>query len=1179
MDGSPPLKKMEEAVKIRNLKNKEESALGAHHKKSMAEMDKETMKKLEEINKSKEDEENRINEMYEQSRVEFVNSLDMDVPKTIFLRVPGVLFACALLSYLIGRLRLNFSLLVLVLYGMYFLFSRNVRKFKKSMAALVFRDERRRKVCELESVEWINFAVERVWKIIEAEVSKEVFRVVNPILAEKCPSFLSQLALSEFTLGSLPPTLKGISFDSRAAQNVVSFDAEVFFVPLETGRGAAMMCLSDSMNWNSRIVLTARLGLSVKGKGLDIPIMVRNLSFAGRMRIILTLAKSLVTPLVSVELCFLSAPQIDFDLCPLKSIDLMNMPGLSTFIHTLIDSNLQKMLVDPNSLTIDLRKKGKEEAAPQGVVLLHLYSLDNTSDMSCYAEIDVDGRRLYKTERREGTRIVYNEYFYVVVHNRDDTVNVTFTSTAVNVSHKYGTAGVCLKKLRSIGSVLQDIKIWRKGTIRAVLETDIKYYPVVHGPVVPNQHMAAQTVVIIGVQQIENLQGQRKPRNRLYNTFCQVMVCEALAGKLQRKDESLTDFLAGALKGAGSLSKNIAGVLTKNLKSGFNTLTGTSEAEDTEALQGASHTTMFVGRTHRVMETRSPFFDEKFEVFCRNIQKDVLYLTVVDQQESENEVIGTVDVPLRDVYDGTEAFFKIKGAQQGRVKLSFAMHYITPFISPFKRYVHAVRIRLVQLVTTYDEGVFYAVVKNRRESFFIDNFCYGDLPINREVIVPAEEDDRLRIFLFRENFNESDFIGEGTVDVVNSTQEVEVVERGEVEGTVTVSVEVEELRGVGCVRCARSGSGGVTGRHSGEEHLDEERSDKHANQNEIEERLEDAVAAGRITDENVLGMEGLAGPVAGPNDEISEKECPVHRDCLSEINPHESEVSSTYLRRDVVTPKPEISDSTYHAVQVAFRHFEGVRENFFIEFVCDDEVIKKSGLIKAREGTADQDAQGMLGVYEHCHLNSNCEVFTLLCGESVVRAKLRTAAFGKTRVIGECVVPKRCMEEKVALGGDAHVLMTVCAQRACFKWRDYFKVGYLEVRILGATKVRGVEKNSMSDPYVKAYLNNTKVYKTKTIQNTVNPSFNESFFCKVNIMTDVIRFDVIDWNRIETDQLISFVEIPLYFVVEGFTEVRLQLIDALKMRKDGSYLHLGFVFNKTYKGGENAKKIAASTFI
>ncbi|ELA47900.1 hypothetical protein VCUG_00620 [Vavraia culicis subsp. floridensis] len=1157
---------MEEAVKIRNLKNKEESAMGAHNKKSVADMDKETTKRLEEINRSKEEEENKINEMYERSRVEFVNSLNMDVPKTIFLQVPGVLFACALLSYLIGRLRLNFSFLVLVLYGMYFLFSRNVAKFKKSMAALVFRDERRRKVCELESVEWMNFAIERVWKIIEAEVSKEVFRVVNPILAEKCPSFLSQLVLSEFTLGSLPPTLKGISFDPRAAQNVISFDAEVFFVPLETGRGAAMMCLSDSMNWNSRIVLTARLGLNVKGKGLDIPIMVRNLSFSGRARIILTLAKSLVTPLVSVEVCFLTAPQIDFDLCPLKSIDLMNMPGLSTFIHTLINSNLQKMLVDPNSITVDLRKKGKEEIAPQGVVLLHIYSLDNTSDMSCRADIDVDGRRLYKTEKREGTRIVYNEYFYVVVHNRDDTINVNFTSMAVNVSHKYGTAGVCLKKLRSIGNVLQDIKIWRKGAIRAVLETDIKYYPVLHGPVVPNQHMAAQAVLIITVQQIENLQGQRKPRNRLYNAFCQVMVCEALSGKLQRKDESISDFFTGALKSAGSLSKNIAGVLTKNLKSGFNTLTSTGDTEeDTEVLQGASHSTMFVGRTHRVMETRSPFFDEKFEVFSRNIQKDVLYLTVIDQQESENEVIGTVDIPLRDVYDGTEELYRIKGAQQGRVKLSFAVHYITPFISPFKRYVHAVRVRLEKLVTTYDEGIFYAIIKNKRESFFIDNFCYGDLPINREIIVPAERDDRLRMFLFRENFNESDFIGEGMVDVVGGAQEVEIVERGELEGTVTVNVEVEELNGVGCVRCTRESGIG----------------DELPN-NKARDDVIAPTADAQITDENVLDMEeppAPGKPIAEPNDEISEKACAVHRDHLSEINPHESEASSTYLRRDVVKTKADTSASMYHVVQVAFRHFEGVNENFFIEFVCDDEVIKKSGLIKVRAGTADSDTQGVLGMYEHCHLNSNCEVFTLLCGESVVRAKLRTAAFGKTKVVGECVIPKKCMEEKVSLGGDVHVLMTVCAQQACFKWKDYFKVGYLEIRILGATKVRGVEKNSMSDPYVKAYLNNTKVYKTKTIQNTVNPSFNENFFCKVNIMTDVLRFDIIDWNRIETDQLISFVEIPLYFVVEGFTEVKLQLIDALKMRKDGSYLHLGFVFNKTYKGEDSVKKIAASIFI
>lgn len=1148
-----PLNIMEEAIKIRNLKNNSETVVKTEEKKHPADAERGTAERLEEMNRAIEDEKSRINQMYERSRVEFVNSLSMDTPRMVFLQLPGILFACAVLSYLIGRFHLSVSLLLVLMYAMYYVFSRNVSKFKRSMGAIVFKDERRRKVCELEPVEWINFAAERVWKIIESEVSKEVFRIVNPILAEKCPSFLSQIALSEFTLGSLPPVVKGISFDPRTSQDTLSFDAEVFFVPLEVSKGAAMMCLNDSMNWNSRIVLTARLGLNVRGKGLDIPVMVRNLSFAGRARIILKLTRCVMMPVKSVDFCFLSPPQIDFDLCPLKSIDLMNLPGLSTFIRTLIDSNMQKMLIDPNSITIDLQKKGKEEVIPEGVVLLHIYSLDNRSDESCCAEIDVDGRCLFKTDKREGVRIVYNEYFYMVVNSKDEAINVNFISTAVNVSHKYGTASVSLKKLRSIGCMLQDIKIWKKGSIRAVLETDVKFYPVIHGPKVPNSHMSAQAVIVMTVHQIENIQGQKKPRNQLYNTFCQVLVCEKMADKVLKKEESMANLLSGALKTAGSLSKNIAGNLTKNIKSGFNTLTSTGQAEETEVLQGASHTTMFIGRTRRVMETRSPFFDEKFEFFSRNIRKDMLYMTIVDQHEGEDEVIGRVDIPLKDVHDGTEGYYKIKGAQQGRVKLSFSFHYIAPFISPFKRYASAVRIRINGMTTTYDEGVFYAVVKNRRESFFVDNFCYGDLPINREIIVPAEDDDHLKMYLFRENYNECDYIGEGRIELKAGMQEVDMVERGEVGGSLAIEIDIERLTGIGCKRC----------------------------------RAEDQTGNGKVamSDESSVHSAAEKDRLVSPGDELSDKECVLHTGHLSDVNPHESDATSHYMRRDAVTVRQGTSSGLFHVVQVCFKHFDDVYEDFFIEFVCGDEVIKKSGLIKLRkdnkavEDAADNDRLNVLGVYEHRMISSNCEVFTLLCGENPIKAQLRTSSFGKTRIIGECLIPKKCMDEKVSLGTRGNVQLTVCTQVAQFKWRDYFKIGYLEVRILSAARIRGVEKNNLSDPYIKVYLNNTKIHKTKTMLNTVNPTFNENFCCKVNIMTDVLRFEVIDWNRIETNQLISLVEVPLYFVVEGFTDITLHLIDALKMRKDGSCLNLAFVFNKQYKGSENVKKIAASSFV
>lgn len=1090
-------------------------------------------KKLSEDEVKKEEEKN-IESMYEQSKVEFQNALNLDEPKFTFLKIPSILFGCCFFSFILGHFGFSFIYLGLIMYCTYFMFSRSIEKFKLSMQAIVFKSERRRLVSELESVEWINFAISRVWKIIESEVCKEVFRTVNPILMEKCPGFLAGIGLSEFTLGSMPPVIKGIAFDSKREKNTISFDCELFFIPLETGRGPAAFLLEDSANWNSRIVISARIGLALKGRGINVPVLVQNLSFYGKARIILKLSKDLKSPLKSVEFCFLSQPEIDFDLSPLKAIDLMNLPGLSSFIHNLIDSNVSQQLVDPNSIKIDLVHKIAKDIVPQGVVLLHIYSMLNKTDESCIGEIDVDGRQLYRTQQREGTQMVFNEYFYIIVNSKDEMLNIIFRSKNVNTQSKYGTAGLCLRKLRGIGSVLQSTKIWKKGSTRSVIDTDLKFYPVIQGPALPKKHMSGQAIYIVTIQYIENIQAQRKSKNRFYNIFVQIMVCGKMDDQVAQKAETPLEFIQSALAQSGAITKNIAGAITKNLKTGFNTIIGQTEKNPVEMLMEASSSTFFIGRTKTIKETRSPIFEEKFELFSRHINKDMLYLTIIDQQEEQSEVIGHLEVPLKDVYNGTEETYKIKGAQSGRIKLNFDVHYITPFISPFKQYKTAVRLRLEQLITSFDEGIFYTVIRNRQESFFIDSFCFGDLPINREIIVPAQQDeDSLKIYLFRENLNESEYIGSGDVEILGKTHQVDLKIGEDLSATLIIEMDTELLCGIGCEQC------------------------------ETSETLNSKIEQTQMTVANV-----------------PELDCVLHTDNLDNMNPCESSMSEDFHDRSIIKTVPKTTSKMFHVVQVCFKHFENIHEDFVIEFLSGDEIIKKSGIIKVQSRSELTSIENnVLGVFEHCRLNSNCEVFTLLCGQNPIFARLRTTEFGKKTILGECTIPKRCFDKKVSLGKNNSAQLTVCSQKAPFKWRDFFKIGFLEIRILNAFKLRGVELDGTSDPYVRLFLNDKKIFKTKTIQGTINPVWNEKVLTKVNMMTDVLRFEITDWNRIESNQMISFVEIPLYFLVEGFTEVNLHLIDAIKMRKDGSILHLGFSFDKELKQKQKGIYFRQSEFI
>lgn len=1161
-------------------------------------------KELTEEEKKKNQDERDIEMRYKQSKIEFKNALDLDQPKITFFKVPLILMGCCILSFIVGFFHFSILNLIFIIYCSYFIFSRSVEKFKKSMQVLVFKSERRRLVSELESVEWINFAISRIWDVIESEICKEVFRTVNPILMEKCPSFLAGISLSEFTLGSIPPVIKGISFDKKREKNLISFDCEMFFVPLETGKGAVSFLLEDSANWNSRIVISARVGLALKGRGLDVPVLVQNLSFYGKARIIMKLSRDLKAPLQYVEICFLTQPQIDFDLSPLKTIDLMNLPGLNSFIHNLIDSNLSQQLVDPNSIKIDLTNKISKEVVPKGIVLLHIYSMLNKTDESCVGEIDIDGRRLFKTQQREGTNIIFNEYYYLILNHKDEMLNIIFRSRNIQSQQKYGTAGICLKKLKGIGSILQSAKIWKKGHARSVLDTDVKFYPVIEGPVLPKKHLSGQAIYIITIQYIENLQGQKKSRTKFYNSCVQVIVCSKLDEIEKQKAEGPYDLIKAALSISGSITQTIAETVTRKIKSGYNSVIGQENIEDAEMLMEASSSTFFIGKTRTILETRSPVFDEKFEVFSRHINKDYLYLTIIDQQGEKTEVVGSLDVRLKNVFDEGEEIYKIKGAQTGRIKLSYKVHYITPFISPFKRYRTAVRIRISQLVTTYDEGVFYAVIKNKKESFFVESFCFGDLPINREVIIPVEEDeDHIKIYLFRENLYESEYIGTGELEIIADTLQIELKDKDFLAATLIVDVDTEPLTGIGCAQCQRPETQNskiertdpsihenlslkTESPLSSNNQENEKFSKKEKNKEKIntESKEESRISHNKTsnpikkTPQHFQNIDKEKSNIA--QKDTDEVECVLHAENLDDMNPCESSISDAFHERDIIRTMSKISSKMFHVLQVCFKHFENIFNDFFIEFVCDGEIIKKSGVIKVQSRSELSSVEKKtLGGFEHCRLNSNCEVFTLLCGQSSVLARLRTAEFGEKKIIGECYIPKGCFDEKISLGKENSAQLTVCSQKAPFKWKDYFKIGFLEIRILNAIKVRAVESDGTSDPYVKVYLNNKKIYKSQTIQGTIGPIWNESVIAEINMMVDVLRFEIIDWNRIESNQLISFVEIPLYFLTEGFTETNLHLIDAVKLRPDGSILHLGFSFNKELKEKQKAVKVYKSDFL
>jgi Ca2+-dependent lipid-binding protein len=140
-------------------------------------------------------------------------------------------------------------------------------------------------------------------------------------------------------------------------------EIEALFMPIEISEDSSVFIRKNAgFQWNSKIVLTARVGSALMKVGVDIPVMIKSMSFRGKLRIQLKLTSEI--PLVkTVEACFVEMPKIDFVLKPLKSFDLMDMPGLSNWMFATIYAVLGSQAVNPNKISIDLDKilkKGNE---------------------------------------------------------------------------------------------------------------------------------------------------------------------------------------------------------------------------------------------------------------------------------------------------------------------------------------------------------------------------------------------------------------------------------------------------------------------------------------------------------------------------------------------------------------------------------------------------------------------------------------------------------------------------------------------------------------------------------------------------------------------------------------------------------------------------------------------------
>ncbi|KAH9412221.1 hypothetical protein HK407_01g01140 [Ordospora pajunii] len=970
-------------------------------------------------------------DVHERDVEEFCNILDIQPRSGVFfyIRIPGLIFVGALAGYLIGKFNFSVVNLFFVGYAIFFVYNRKIDRFTRSLKSLVYHNARKEKARNNgETVEWLNYITRKMWEVAEPVVSAQVYQNVNNELLKVTPPFLNGLRLTEFTLGSRSPIVEGVSYINMEG-HALAVEMEVAFIPLEASKDVVRYLEGDQKNWNSKIQLSARVGTK-NGIGINLPILVKELFFKGKIRIAANLFSKNVF-VKDVEVCLMDMPEIDFTLVPLKTVDVMDVPGLSKWIRSIIGSALSSTIVNPNSIVVDVDKISKDKGKTIGVVCLQILDVENDGDERLQAEIDVDGRVGYQTRYVGGRGIVYNEHFYIPIENVDSRIGISLRSESKSTRRRSGSIflrNLPLGKIEEFSrngmydprrTFFSKARLIRDEQTYSFANTNMQFYPL-------QERRSNSGVVKMTLVGIEDLQGNKMSKTSMYSTFCTVIV-----SPINREESSIPiGFVENTVNVSALMMSGIidtSGGMISGILPGLETTS--------TRLLPSSKSTFYVFESKRIFATNSPLYNESYVFFCRDIQVDVVSVCVMN--DKTNEVIGRVSIPVKDIHFNKKEKYKLNDAQSGRMELEFSIDYVD-MIDKAARFIDYERVMKVSVDSMSEKGVYYAIVETNTDCFRMETFT-SVLPVKRAVHVPVQKRDSMKFRLYKETINGDVFIGEDTISCGDESRVEALLFDDHI--SLTLKIESEELRD-------------YTG---------------------------------------------------APEDKEGIK-----------------------------------------VVQARFGKFHGANnQEMFIEFRSKYGVIKASGFTRSGE------------------LN---DVFTFVSGAEEIYAVVKSGNQSSNAIAGRCMIPKRMLNERVVLNeAGLSVDMEVQIQGCSYKPESMLKKGYLEVYIKSGRDIWPAAQGSSVDTYCKILINEAKVYSTKPVRKSTNPVFSESFIMEIDKTKDVLGIQICDYNVSERNSLLCYTEFSLHNLVEGFSEMELEMFDAKTFRLIGSSVSIGFNFCTDHK--------------
>jgi len=254
-----------------------------------------------------------------------------------------------------------------------------------------------------ESIEWLNFLLQKIWGTIEPVAAEMVPEIVDGILRENCPSFLHSIRLTKFNLGSEAPRLESVeTFDENLEPEEMQMIWHASFVPVTVEESR-----NDENKRRSEIQATAFVGNDKFQVPLNIN--VSNLLFEGK--ILLRVRFTHNYPFIkTASVCFMEPPMLSCSLKPLVGIDVMSIPGVQEMTDITVKTVLKEIALNPTTFDLDLENmlKATSHDDPTGVLKINLMEgrglknigkLGNTSDP--YLKMNLGGNEIARTKNVE----------------------------------------------------------------------------------------------------------------------------------------------------------------------------------------------------------------------------------------------------------------------------------------------------------------------------------------------------------------------------------------------------------------------------------------------------------------------------------------------------------------------------------------------------------------------------------------------------------------------------------------------------------------------------------------------------------------------------------------------------------------------------------------------------------